>query len=84
VFDDIRRRPVYQIEVIGHTDTLGDFRTNQTLSRARAAAIRARLVRDGIEPDAISTAGRGKLDPIVPTGDNVAEPLNRCVVITVR
>jgi OmpA-OmpF porin, OOP family len=84
VFDDIKQRPVYQIEVIGHTDTLGDARYNQTLSLARAAAIRDRLVRDGIERDAISIAGRGKLDPIVPTGDQVAEPRNRGVVITVR
>jgi OmpA-OmpF porin, OOP family len=84
VFDDIKQRPVYQVEVIGHTDTLGDLRGNQTLSLARAAAVREGLVRDGIAPDAISTAGRGKLDPIVPTGDQVAEPINRCVVITVR
>jgi len=84
VFDDIKQRPVYQIEVIGHTDTVGDVRTNQRLSLARTAAIRDRLVRDGVEPDAISIAGRGKLDPIVPTGDQVAEPRNRCVVITVR
>jgi OOP family OmpA-OmpF porin len=84
VFDDIKRRPVYQIEVIGHTDTLGDLRTNQVLSLARAAAIRDRLIRNGVDADAISIAGRGKLDPIVPTGDNVAEPRNRCVVVTVR
>ncbi len=84
VFDDIKQRPAYQIEVIGHTDTLGDVRYNQTLSLARAAAIRGRLARDGIERDTISIAGRGKLDPIVPTGDQVAEPRNRCVVITVR
>jgi len=83
-FDDIKRRPVYQVEVVGHTDTLGDLRTNQTLSLARAAAVRDRLVRDGIEPAAISIVGRGKLDLIVPTADGVAEPRNRCVVITVR
>jgi outer membrane protein OmpA-like peptidoglycan-associated protein len=84
VFDDIKGRPIYQIEVIGHTDTLGDLRRNQGLSIARAAALRDRLVRDGVDRNAISIAGRGKLDPIVPTGDNVAEPRNRCVVVTVR
>jgi outer membrane protein OmpA-like peptidoglycan-associated protein len=84
VFDDIKERPIYQIEVIGHTDTLGDLRRNQRLSIARAAAIRDRLIRDGVDRDAISIAGRGKLDPIVPTGDNIAEPRNRCVVVTVR
>ena len=75
---------MYQVEVVGHTDTLGDVKTNQTLSLTRAVTVRDRLVRDGIEPDAISVAGRGKLDLIVPTGDGVAEPRNRCVVITVR
>jgi outer membrane protein OmpA-like peptidoglycan-associated protein len=84
VFDDIKKRPVYEIEVVGHTDTLGDFRTNQALSLARSAAIRDRLVRDGIASGAISIAGRGKRDLIVPTGDRIAEPLNRCVVVTVR
>jgi len=84
VFDDIERRPAYQIEVVGHTDTLGDLRYNQALSLARAAAIRERLVRDGVGRVAISIAGRGKLDLVVPTADQVAEPLNRCVVITVR
>jgi len=84
VFDDIKKRPVYEIEVVGHTDTLGDFRTNQALSLAGSAAIRDRLVRDGIASGAISIAGRGKRDLIVPTGDRIAEPLNRCVVVTVR
>jgi outer membrane protein OmpA-like peptidoglycan-associated protein len=84
VFDDIEKRPVYQIEVVGHTDTTGDLRSNQALSLARAAAIRERLVRDGVGRVAISIAGRGKLDLVVPTADQVAEPLNRCVVITVR
>jgi outer membrane protein OmpA-like peptidoglycan-associated protein len=84
VFGDIKERPVYQVEVIGHTDTLGDLHQNQELSIARAAAIRDRLVGDGVDSDAILIAGRGKLDPIVPTGDQVAEPRNRCVVVTVR
>jgi outer membrane protein OmpA-like peptidoglycan-associated protein len=84
LFSDIEQRPAYQVEVVGHTDTLGDRRSNQALSLHRAAAIRNRLVRDGVSPDAITIAGRGKLDLIVPTDDNVAEPQNRCVVITVR
>jgi outer membrane protein OmpA-like peptidoglycan-associated protein len=84
VFGDIEQRPAHQIEVVGHTDTLGDLRSNQALSLARAAAIRDKLVRDRIDRGAISIAGRGKLDLIVPTADQVPEPLNRCVVITVR
>lgn len=84
VFADIERRPVYQVEVVGHTDTLGDLRSNQALSLARAASIRDRLAGDGVDLRTISIAGRGKRDLLVPTADQVPEPRNRCVVITVR
>jgi outer membrane protein OmpA-like peptidoglycan-associated protein len=84
VFDDIKQRPVYEIEVIGFTDTLGDLRYNQALSLRRAEAIRDKLVRDGLDGQAISTAGRGKHDLLVPTADQTPEPRNRRVEITVR
>jgi OOP family OmpA-OmpF porin len=84
VFDDIKRRSVYQVEVIGYTDTLGDEAHNQALSLKRAAAIRDRLIGDGLSASSISIAGRGDLDPAVPTGQQVAEPRNRRVEITVR
>ena len=84
VFDDIKRRPVYEVEVIGHTDTMGAVAYNQQLSLARAGAVRERLVHDGLSAGTIAIAGRGKLDLLVPTGDEVPEPKNRRVEITVR
>ena len=84
VFADIKRRPVYEVEVIGHTDTLGTVPHNQQLSMSRAEIIRDRLVHDGISPKSISVAGRGQLDLAVKTADQVAEPKNRRVEITVR
>ncbi len=84
VFDDIKQRPVYEVEVIGHTDTLGDPAYNQALSLSRAAAIRGTLIRDGLDREAISIAGRGKRDLLVPTADQTPEPRNRRVEITVR
>jgi outer membrane protein OmpA-like peptidoglycan-associated protein len=84
VFADIKRRPVYEVEVIGHTDTLGNPAHNQQLSMSRAEIIRDRLVHDGLNPKSISVAGRGQLDLAVATGDQVAEPRNRRVEITVR
>jgi outer membrane protein OmpA-like peptidoglycan-associated protein len=84
VFDDVHARKAYEVEVIGHTDTLGGFAYNQQLSLARASAIRNRLIADGIAGDTIAVAGRGKLDLLVPTDDQVAEPRNRGVEIVVR
>ncbi len=83
-FDDTMRRPVYEIEVIGFTDTLGDLLSNQALSLARARAIRDMLVRDGLDRQVISIAGRGKRDLLVPTADQTPEAGNRRVEITVR
>ena len=84
VFDDTKQRPVYEIEVIGFTDTVGDLPYNQALSLRRAAAIREMLVRDRLDRQAISIAGRGKHDLLVPTADQTPEPRNRRVEITVR
>ena len=84
VFEDIKVRKVYEVEVIGYTDTMGQMKYNQELSLNRAAAIRERLIHDGLDPKSISIAGRGPLDPLVPTGDQVAEARNRRVVIVVR
>jgi outer membrane protein OmpA-like peptidoglycan-associated protein len=84
VFADIKRRPVYEVEVIGHTDTLGSPPHNQQLSMSRAEMVRDRLVRDGLNLKSISVAGRGQLDLAVPTADQVTEPRNRRVEITVR
>ena len=84
VFADIKRRSVYEVEVIGHTDTLGSPPHNQQLSMSRAVMIRERLEHDRISAKSISVAGRGQLDPAVPTGDQVAEQRNRRVEITVR
>lgn len=84
VFADLKQRAAYRIEVIGHTDTLGDKTYNQALSLKRAEAIKARLVSDGIDGDSISTAGRGPLDLAVKTADQVSEVRNRRVEITVR
>lgn len=84
VFDDTKQRPVYEIEVVGFTDTVGDLPSNQALSLRRAAAIRDALVRDGLDRQAIAIAGRGKRDLLVPTPDQTPEPRNRRVEITVR
>jgi len=84
VFEDIKRRQAYQVEVIGYTDTLGEQPHNQQLSLKRAASVRDDLVRDGLNANSIAIAGRGELDPALPTGPQVAEPRNRRVEITVR
>ncbi len=84
ILEEIRLRPVCELEVIGHTDRLDNDEYNDRLSYARAGAVRAWLVENGVHEGAILATGRGERDPIVPTEDGVAEPRNRRVEVTVR
>ena len=81
---EIARRPVPELVVIGHTDRVGRLEANDELSLRRAEAVKAMLVRSGIPAAQIETAGRGEREPLLPTADEVAEPLNRRVEINVR
>jgi outer membrane protein OmpA-like peptidoglycan-associated protein len=84
IFDELKQRPVPDVYVIGHTDTVGELRGNDQLSAQRAETVKGFLVGIGIAAERIQTAGRGKREPIVPTADNVDEPKNRRVEINVR
>jgi outer membrane protein OmpA-like peptidoglycan-associated protein len=84
VFAEIKRRPVTDVLVIGHTDTMGNDAFNDALGQQRADAVRDILVQRGVAPADIRAVSRGKRELAVPTGDNVDEPRNRRVVIEVR
>jgi outer membrane protein OmpA-like peptidoglycan-associated protein len=84
VFGELKRRPLPDIAVIGHTDTVGGLDYNDKLSRARADRLREMLMELGIPGERIQAAGRGKRELLVPTEDNVSEARNRRVEINVR
>jgi outer membrane protein OmpA-like peptidoglycan-associated protein len=84
ILDELKQRPLPDVLVIGHTDTVGELRGNDALSAQRAETVKSFLVGIGIPAGRIQTAGRGKREPIVATGDNVDEPKNRRVEINVR
>jgi len=84
VFAEIARRPIPDVIIIGHTDTVGNDAANDALSRQRAEVVRAAFSARGLAADKVVAIGRGKREPAVPTGDGVAEPRNRRVEILVR
>ena len=84
VLDELKQRPVPDIAVIGHTDTVGEHQANDVLSAQRAEKVKGFLVEIGLAPERIQVAGRGEREPLVPTADNVDEPRNRRVEINVR
>ena len=84
VFAEIAKRPIPDVIVIGHTDSVGNDAANDVLSRQRAEVVRAAFAARGLAADKVVTVGRGKRELAVPTGDGVAEPRNRRVEILVR
>jgi len=85
MLEELRRREVADIVVIGHTDRVGNEQANDELSLARAERVKIEFVAQGIAPaERIRAAGRGEREPLVPTGNDVDEPLNRRVEINVR
>jgi len=84
IYAELGTRPAPEILVIGHTDAVGAGQFNDKLSLQRAERVRAELIRRGIAEDSITVEGRGKREPLVTTGDGIAEPKNRRVEINVR
>ena len=73
-----------RIEVAGHADRSGTASYNQNLSRRRADAVAAELVRQGVPKGAISITSFGDTKPLVPTEPGVREPQNRRVEIVLK
>jgi outer membrane protein OmpA-like peptidoglycan-associated protein len=84
VIRTIRKRAPVDLSVVGHTDTVGDKSYNYRLSLMRAKAVAALLVAKGLDPSILEITSHGKDNPLVPTGDQVFEPRNRRVEVTVR
>lgn len=81
---EVARRPAPEIVIVGHTDRVGSLTFNDALSLQRAERVRAELLGLNVAADRIQVAGRGEREPLIPTADEVPEPRNRRVEVTVR
>jgi outer membrane protein OmpA-like peptidoglycan-associated protein len=76
----LRDDPAMKIHVVGHTDNVGGTETNMTLSRARAAAVVAALVKQyGVSANRLNPAGVGPLAPVAPNDSDEGRAKNRRV-----
>jgi outer membrane protein OmpA-like peptidoglycan-associated protein len=75
--------PGLQIEIDGHTDSVGADDYNQRLSERRAAAVRAYLVTQGIPPSTVTAMGFGEQQPVVSNTTAAGRQQNRRVELVV-
>jgi len=80
----VKAMRVPEVEVSGHTDTIGTKLNNVALGLRRAELIRRMLIDIGLGESLIKVTSHGEADLLIPTADGVAEPRNRRVEITVR
>ena len=72
----------YKFKIVGHTDTTGTAPANQSLSEARAAAVKQYLeAKFGVTDARLVALGVGESDPVVPTPPQTPELRNRRVQI---
>ena len=67
LFAEVAKRQAAEVEVIGHTDTLGKASDNDRLSEERAQAVREMLIAQGLKSNFIRAVGRGSRELLVPT-----------------
>lgn len=81
---EIASRPGAEVQVTGHTDTVGSDADNDSLSLKRAQEILNLLASKGFDRSIMTAVGRGERELKVPTADNVSSPINRRVNVIVR
>ena len=81
---EIAKRPGAEVQVTGHTDTVGSDSDNDALSQKRAEEILNLLANRGFDRAIMSAVGRGERELKVSTADNVSSPVNRRVEVIVR
>lgn len=74
---------VKDIDVIGHTDSVGSDAYNQRLSVRRAAVVRNYLVRQGVDPRLIDVIGEGERQPVANNETAEGRARNRRVEVHV-
>jgi peptidoglycan-associated lipoprotein len=83
VFRTVRDRGALDISVIGHTDTIGTRDYNYQLSLRRARKVADLLAKQGVDRNILDIESHGEDNLLIKTGDQVREPRNRRVEITV-
>ena len=80
----IKDRTPCDINIIGHTDTKGSRKHNIKLGMKRAQMVKKWIISQNADINDIKAQSYGEADPLIKTGDNVSEPLNRRVELLIK
>jgi outer membrane protein OmpA-like peptidoglycan-associated protein len=75
--------PGLQMQVEGHTDSVGNDDYNQVLSEHRATSVRDYFTQAGIPADSVTARGFGKGQPVAPNNTSGGRQQNRRVELVI-
>lgn len=84
LFAEVKTRPGVDIQIVGHTDTVGQEADNDSLSIKRASEVKTMLAKLGLDGEIIRATGRGERELRDNTPDETASALNRRVEVYVK
>ncbi|MFH0974244.1 MAG: PQQ-binding-like beta-propeller repeat protein [Spirochaetota bacterium] len=73
----MKDKPDMRVEIRGHTDSTGEAAYNQKLSEKRADAVVEYMIKNGISPERLSSAGFGKTKPVASNATEEGRSKNR-------
>ena len=83
VAQNLNAYPDSRVQVLGHTDNVGDAGYNQTLSYSRAQSVSDVLISEGVAAGRIQSIGRGESQPVSSNLTPEGRQLNRRVEIVI-
>lgn len=76
--------PTRKVQIEGHTDNIGHEDKNLQLSKRRAYAVAAYLVKKGVKSNQLSAKGYGGTRPLIESKDKKYHPENRRVAFVIE
>lgn len=83
VANSLNNYPNTSVNVIGHTDNVGDASYNFDLSQRRAQAVSSVLINGGVAPSRIRSIGAGENQPVASNLNAAGRQANRRVEIVI-
>lgn len=84
VYEILKANPKLKLDINGHTDNTGDASLNLQLSKDRAAAAKAYLIKKGIDPARVQANGYGDTQPVADNNTEEGRAKNRRVEFKVH
>lgn len=80
----VMAHPSLNLQIEGHTDSVGTEEFNQMLSERRAGAVKDYLIQQGVAPAAVTSKGLGKSQPVATNDTPEGRQRNRRVELVVN